>query len=134
MTDVRCQNGHHLPPWECRLPCYGQQMTPEIQAAAIGVASAIAVALATSWATSRSVGERLRAELRTQFMAEEAIHGLLQHSDWKKRSFDRIRMRIRSFEDDELRQLLVRAGTVAFEARDSKEIWGLRSVNKDDLG
>jgi len=62
--------------------------------------------------------ERLRTELRTEFMAEEAIRALLNHKDWKKRSFREIQRRVRGFDEDALRQLFVRAGAVAFDHRE----------------
>jgi len=77
---------------------------------------------------------RLRTELRTEFMAEEAIRALLSHEDWTLRSFEAIKRRVKGFDDNELRQLLVRAGAVAFERRDSStELWGLREKNLDEL-
>jgi hypothetical protein len=41
--------------------------------------------------------ERLRTELRTEFMAEEAIHALLNHPRWTQRSFEEIKRRVRGF-------------------------------------
>jgi hypothetical protein len=81
-------------------------------------------------ATLRAQEERLRTELRTEFMAEEAIRALLNHPEWVQRSFDEIKHHVRGFEDNELRQLLVRSGAVAFaRTRDRKEMWGLRERN-----
>jgi hypothetical protein len=85
-------------------------------------------------AALRTQEERLRAELRTEFMAEEAIRLLLEHPQWKLRSFDEIKRRVRGFEDDELRQLLVRSGAIAFDyTRGGLEMWGLRERNRDQL-
>jgi hypothetical protein len=78
--------------------------------------------------------ERLRTELRTEFMAEEAIHALLNHPRWTQRSFEEIKRRVRGFEDDELRQLLVRSGAVAFGGTNTRqEMWGLRERNEAHL-
>lgn len=77
--------------------------------------------------------ERLKTELKTEFMAEEAIKSLLENDKWKKRSFSAIKKRIRGFEDSELRKLLVRAGAVCFEGEDETELWGLKSKNEEDL-
>ena len=74
--------------------------------------------------------ERLKAELRTEFMAEEAIRRLLNHKEWEKRSFDEIKRRIGGFDDDGLRQLLVRSGAVRFYGNDDVEFWGLIERNK----
>ena len=46
---------------------------------------------------------KLRAELRTEFMAEQAAKSLLESDRWTKRSFDEIRKRLGGFEDNELR-------------------------------
>ncbi|ARU31427.1 hypothetical protein CAP31_06865 [Sulfuriferula sp. AH1] len=76
---------------------------------------------------------KLKAELRTEFMAEQAVNLLLQNEKWEKRSFTEIKKRIGGFEDDELRKILVRAGAVKFEASDNNELWGLISRNKGDI-
>jgi len=91
-------------------------------------------ARAAQEASLRAQEARLRTELRTEFMAEEAIRLLLEHEDWTLRSFEEIKRRIRGFSDDELRQLLVRAGAVAFErTRGGDELWGLRERNRARL-
>ena len=95
---------------------------------------ALVVALLTTFTTMRSQRDRLRTELRTQFMAEEAIVQLLEHKDWGLRSFEEIKKRIGGFDDDTLRQMLVRAGAVRFYRRhDGAELWGLRRRNLSDL-
>jgi hypothetical protein len=73
--------------------------------------------------------ERLKVELRTTFMAEEAIHELLLDESFRRgRSFDQIKRNVGGFEDDELRKLLVRSGAIRYYRRgDNKEMWGLRS-------
>ena len=76
---------------------------------------------------------RLRAELRTEYMAEEAVHALLDDPRWPKRSFDAIQDRVGGFDGDDLRRLLVRAGALRFRAKNGKELWGLRTRNPDDL-
>lgn len=73
---------------------------------------------------------RLRTELRTEFMAEEAIRRLLLHEKWEKRSFAEIMRRVGGFEDDELRKLLVRSGAVRFYGNKNIEFWGLIERNK----
>lgn len=90
-------------------------------------------AIVTGLITFAIQERRLKAELRTEFMAEQAVNLLLQNEKWKKRSFIEIKKRIGGFEDDELRKILVRAGAVKFEASDSNELWGLISRNKGDI-
>jgi hypothetical protein len=76
---------------------------------------------------------RLRTELRTEFMAEEAIHSLLRHKNYELRTFEAISRRIPGFKPDELRRLLVRAGAVAFYGDAGEEMWGLRDRNQHRL-
>jgi len=102
--------------------------------AAISAAVALVVAALTAVAGFRLQSDRLRLELRTQFMAEEAIRQLLLDPRWKLRSFELIKRRIGGFDDDSLRQLLVRAGALRFQANDGDELWGLRERNADQLG
>lgn len=90
---------------------------------------ALLVAAGTSFGSFYLQRSRLRQELRTEFMAEEAIVALLEHPDWNLRSFKAIQDRIGGFEDDALRQLLVRAGALRFKGADGKELWGLRRRN-----
>jgi len=56
-------------------------------------------------------------------IAEEAIRSLLLHPDWEVRSFAAIKRRVGGFDDDELRQLLVRAGVLSFQGEAGKELW-----------
>jgi hypothetical protein len=89
--------------------------------------------------TSATARERLRAEMRTEFMVHEAINQLLHHKEWTRRSFGIIKYHIRGFADDELRKLLVSAGAVAFDGRkvvdgERIEYWGLRTRNSHLLG
>jgi hypothetical protein len=104
---------------------------------AIAAVTAAFVAAITSFLvahmTARSSRERLRAELRTEFMAEEAIHQLLSHQTWTLRSFELLKRHIRGFREDELRRMLISAGALAFddESNDGTtvEYWGLRTRN-----
>jgi hypothetical protein len=66
-------------------------------------------------------------------MAEEAIRQLLLHDEWRQRSFAAIKNRVGGFSDDDLRQLLVRAGALRFEGSNGDELWGLRERNQDRL-
>jgi hypothetical protein len=69
-------------------------------------------------------------DLRTEFMAEQAISRLLTCPGWELRTFDAIEERIAGFPPDELRRLLVRSGAVRFRRRsDNVEMWGLLSRN-----
>ena len=97
------------------------------------IATSAITALVTGLITFAVQERRLRMELRTEFMAEQAAKSLLETEKWEKRSFDEIKKRLGGFEDNELRKILVRAGAVEFEASDGKELWGLISRNKKVL-
>ena len=80
--------------------------------------------------------EKLREELKLEYSIETAIVQLLSEQGWDKRSFKAIKSHIRGFDDDTLRQHLVRAGAVAFESSNEHsdqaelEQWGLLEKNK----
>lgn len=94
----------------------------------------IVTAAVTGYITFRIQERRLKQELKTEFMVEKVIKDLLSQELWKKRNFSEIRKRLGGFSDDELRKLLVRAGAVRFEKRNSgEELWGLMSRNKEEL-
>ena len=88
----------------------------------------IAVAMATSLVTTAGgyflAHHRLMHELRLQFRTEALLRKLLKHHKWELRSFEAIQHHVGGFEENELRQSLVRAGAVRFY-RDGKEMWGL---------
>lgn len=91
------------------------------------------VAAFTGYITYRVQEERLKRELRTEFMAEQVVRKLLLHESWKMRSFLAIEKRLGGFEQDELRKLLIRSGAVRFENTNGEEMWGLIEKNKDKL-
>lgn len=99
--------------------------------AAISAVVALVVAAVTTTAGFMLQRDRLRSELRTQFMAEEALRHLLMDERWRLRSFDLIQPRVGGFDEDDLRQLLVRAGALRFEGKQGEELWGLRERNTD---
>ena len=95
----------------------------------------IVVAAFTGYVTFRVQERRIRQEMKSEFMAERAVYLLLSDERWRKRSFDEIRKRLGDgFDDKELRKILLRAGAVRFEKRESKEeLWGLLEKNQQDL-
>jgi hypothetical protein len=95
--------------------------------------TAVIVAALTGYATFRIQEERLKKELKTEFMAEKVAKELLSDEKWTLRSFEAIRKRLGGFEDDELRKILVRAGAVRFEGDSKEELWGLIERNKSKL-
>jgi Tfp pilus assembly protein PilN len=70
---------------------------------------------------------RDREQYRTQFMAERVVVELLQQPNWHMRSFNQIERRLKGFEHDELRKILVRAGAICLEGSGGQELWGLLS-------
>jgi hypothetical protein len=109
-------------------------MSSDATTALIAGGVSIGVSGITAFATYRTQERRLRQELRLEFMAEEALRSLLDHPDWRFRTFRTISKRVRGFPDDELRQLLIRAGALCFErTTDGEEMWGLRSRNEDKV-
>jgi hypothetical protein len=97
------------------------------------IITSILVALVTSLATYVIQERKLKAELRTEFMAEQAAKLLLENPQWEMRSFNEIKKRLSGFSDNELRKILVRAGAVCFEGEDGGELWGLISRNESSL-
>jgi len=96
------------------------------------ITSAI-TAIIAGWITFLIQERRLKAEMRTEYMAERVAQLLLENEKWKKRTFLEIKKRLGGFEDDELRKILVRAGAVRFESRNNGELWGLIAKNTDDI-
>ena len=97
------------------------------------IVTAAVTALLTSGGALLLARQRIRQEFRLQFQAETVIRKLLMNEAWALRSFDIIKHHIGGFEDDELRQLLVRAGAVRFHAK-GKEMWGLYDRTHHALG
>lgn len=92
------------------------------------------IALITSFLAFVIQERKLKAEMRTEFMAEKAARLLFEHYKWEKRTFSEIKKRLGGFKDDELRKILVRAGAVRFHEREGdEELWGLISRNRSDL-
>ena len=99
----------------------------------VSAITAIITAVITGLGTFALQERKLKWELRTEFMAEQAAKALLEHDDWNMRSIEEIKKRLGGFEDNDLRKILVRAGAVKFEGEGGKELWGLISKNKDKL-
>lgn len=101
------------------------------------IITAFGTALVTALASFLMQERRMRfefAQMRTEFMAEQVARQLLEHKNWKRRSFKAIKYRLGdAFDDNELRKILVRAGAIRFEDGDGKEYWGLISRNQDIL-
>ena len=77
--------------------------------------------------------QKARLDNRTLYAAEQVAHSLLMHPEWKSRTFRIIQARLGGFDDDALRQILVRAGAIRLIGRDGTERWGLLDRNRDSL-
>ena len=101
------------------------------------IVTAFGTAIVTTLASFLLQERRIKfefAQMRTEFMAEQVARQLLEHEKWQRRSFKAIKHRLGGFEDDELRKILVRAGAIRFEYRNTKEeFWGLIHRNRDIL-
>ncbi|MEG4574689.1 hypothetical protein QUA56_18650 [Microcoleus sp. N3A4] len=101
------------------------------------IVTAFGTAIVTTLASFLLQERRIKfefAQMRTEFMAEQVARQLLEHENWQRRSFKAIKHRLGGFDDDELRKILVRAGAIRFEDRNTKEeFWGLIHRNRDVL-
>jgi hypothetical protein len=90
----------------------------------------IVLSVITTLGTFYVQERKLRADLRTEFMAEATVRRLLQSPKWEMRSFDIIKKSVGDFTDEELRRFLVRAGAVRFwNLETERELWGLIERN-----
>lgn len=96
----------------------------------IALLTAVCSTAATLWFNER----RLRRDHRLDFAAERVARELMMHEQFKLRSFDRIQSHLGGFDDDALRQVLVKAGGVRFHSSKGVELWGLVERNRDMLG
>jgi hypothetical protein len=114
-------------------------MSQIVTALIAGIVAVVVSLLGARWDNRRQTNQlksdlelqqlRIKEELRTEYMAEAAIHELLIKAE-PKRSFARIQARVGGFEENELRRLLVRAGALRYQASDGTELWGLRDRNE----
>lgn len=71
--------------------------------------------------------DALRAQYKTDFMAEETAKHFLSHKSYTDRSFETLKKHLGGFEDNELRKILVRAGAIRNYRDDGSEWWRLLS-------
>jgi lipopolysaccharide export system protein LptC len=69
----------------------------------------------------------IRAQHRTEYVAEDTARHFLSHKGFTDRSFEALRTHLGGFEDDELRKILVRAGAMRVYRDDGSEWWRLVS-------
>jgi hypothetical protein len=108
--------------------------SPQMIAAIIAaVVSLIGGALGAA-AIIKPAEERLGLEFKLQFAAERVARELMEEPTFRFRSFEVIKYHLGGFKDDELRQILVRAGAVRFETANGTEWWGLMDRVSNCLG
>ena len=83
----------------------------------------------TLWLGVRQV----RRQYLLEHQSEALVRRLLQHRKWRLRTFSTIRYHVAGFSDDQLRQILIRAGALRFEDARGIEVWGLLERNEDLL-
>jgi hypothetical protein len=93
-------------------------------AAVVGAAVGTAAALLIGFAT-------LRRQYRLEHQAEALVRRFLKHKRWRLRTFQTIKYHIAGFEDNELRQILIRAGALCFQDDEGVEVWGLMERTHD---
>jgi hypothetical protein len=95
-------------------------------AASVGAFTGVLGAIVTLFVNER----RARRDFRLELSAEALARELLMHPQWRLRGFATLKRHLGGFGDDELRQILVRAGAVRFESDDGTEWWGLVARNR----
>jgi ABC-type sulfate transport system substrate-binding protein len=86
-------------------------------------------AVLTTLGTMKVEEEKLARQYRLEYMAETATEKLLTQYPYRMRSFDVIKDHLAGFRDEELRQVLVRAGAVRWLSKSDIEVWGLLDRN-----
>ena len=104
-----------------------------ILASTIGAAVGGTIALITARQHNRSQLEILKAQHKTEFMAEETARHFLLHKGYTDRSFELIKRHLGGFNDDELRKILVRAGAIRVFREDGSEWWSLLERQDEKL-
>jgi hypothetical protein len=98
---------------------------PKIAAAVIAGVVSIVTAVISSIITFRVSEKKHEREYKLDYSVEEIVLKFLNHPKWRFRTFKTIKYHIAGFEDNELRQILLRVGAIRFEDGEGAEIWGL---------
>lgn len=102
--------------------------------AIIGVFSVIISGAISYFLSERSFRHNLavlKAQFKTDFVAEETARHFLSHEKYTDRSFDVLKKHLGGFSDDELRKILVRAGAIRTYRHDGSEWWRLLSRSEE---
>jgi hypothetical protein len=109
-------------------------MSAELSAALVAGIVALVTAILTALVTIVLSEQRLKRDFRLDFAAERVANGLLARTKWRLRTFDVLRHHLGGFPDDDLRQILVKAGAIRFASPSGIELWGLLDRTEDLLG
>jgi hypothetical protein len=112
----------------------GLLSSPQAVAAIVAGVVSILTGIVTAVVTYYVTIVKFRLDNRTMFQAELAARKLMMHPTWQWRTFEVIRHHLGGFKDNELRQILVRAGAIRTKAKNGKEVWGLLDRNRAYLG
>ena len=94
---------------------------------------AVEVSAITGLVTSLHTVKRLGRELMLDMQSEAIDTKLLQSPKWRLSMFKTLNYHILGFEEDELRQVLIRAGAVRSADAQGVETWGLLERVEDLL-
>jgi len=108
--------------------------SPQVSAALIAAVVSLIIGCVTALVTVGFAERKLRRDYKLEFAAERIAHEMLMDKTWRLRTFEMIAHHLAGFEDNVLRQILVRAGAIRFESEDGIEFWGLLKRNRDRLG
>lgn len=97
------------------------------------IMTALASGAVAGYLTFLLEAKKLQKEYQLQDNAERVVRDLLNHTEWKLRSFKVIQHHLGGFTDSELRKLLVRAGAIRFKSKSGHELWGLLDRNRHRL-
>ena len=113
-------------------------MDSQLLSITLTIVSGITGAVVGGFATGALQRQRFQQELqlmkiehKTEFMAETTARFFLSHKGYTDRSFAVLREAIGGFSDDELRQILVRAGAIRTIRKDNSEWWRLLSRHEE---
>lgn len=104
-------------------------------AALVAALASMVVARHAAAAAAAAQFEKLKREFLLEHQSEQLVRRLLQHQAWSRRSLSAIKRHIRGFDDEALRQILIRAGAIRFSINPNpdKEFWGLVERNEHEL-
>jgi hypothetical protein len=103
-------------------------------AAVVGGLVSFLVAVVTASITALTLERKLRRDYQLEFAAEAVARKLLNDPRWTLRTFKIIDHHLAGFSNDDLRQLLVRAGAIRFKSKSGIELWGMLERNLELLG